>query len=115
MNGTDGVRSPWPITELELNHSTRSESSVSSSACTDVKSTRAAASAWQSVNGWWNSTAAASGWSSLRPVEDQPSASPSPPEPDSSEQSNQSSARPQPRTVLPVDDNPTDVFVIREV
>lgn len=113
--GTDGARSPWPIMGSESNRSMQAGFSVFSSACTAVKSTLAAASAWQSVNGWWSSTGAVFGWNGLRLAEDPHFASPFPPVPDSSAQSEEGSADSKARTILLVEDNPTDVFVIREV
>jgi CheY-like chemotaxis protein len=53
---------------------------------------------------------------SLLPEEDRPSASPFPSARDGSEdERSEGSADPAPRTVLLLEDNPTDVFVIREV
>lgn len=54
--------------------------------------------------------------STLLPAEDQPSASPFPSPLDSKpEAKSKDSADSQPRTVLLLEDNPTDVFVIKEV
>jgi CheY-like chemotaxis protein len=66
---------------------------------------------------WWSSTAAASGWNDLLPEQDPPSVSPYPPEPNSREgESKSEGAKQAPqRTILLVEDNPTDIFVITEV
>jgi CheY-like chemotaxis protein len=65
---------------------------------------------------WWSSTAAVFGLSSLPPAEERPSASPCPPAQRSSQPSkSEGSANPRPRTALLVEDNPADIFVIKEV
>jgi len=91
----------------------RSGFSDSSSACTAVISTRAAALDWRFASVSWSSTAAVSGWSNPRLAEDPPSASPSSRAADNVSQSSSETSA-EPRTVLLVEDNPTDVFVIRE-
>jgi CheY-like chemotaxis protein len=81
-----------------------------------VTSTLEAGSDWRSVSVLWSSTAAVFGWTSLSLDEERPSASQSHPEPGSAEQaSSQTSETGAQRTVLLVEDNETDVFVIREV
>jgi chemotaxis family two-component system response regulator Rcp1 len=108
---TAGVSFPWPTTESASNRSTPSKSLACSSACMAATNIPAAASGWPSANVSWSSTADAYGWSDLRPGEDQPSASPFPPARDSEKPA----ADPAPRTVLLVEDNPTDVYVIKHV
>ena len=117
-NGTVGAYSRWLITGLGLSRRMQSKSSDSSNASTVVTSTRAAASAWRFASGWWSSTAAAFGLRSLLLVEDQPSASPYPRAPDSNPIDLALILKPidpEPRTVLLVEDNPTDAFVIKEL
>ena len=101
----------WPITELGLSRSMLSGFSGCSSACTDATNTQAAVSAWRFVSAWWSSTAGAYGLSSLHPDEDPPSASPFPSAPETSQQADSE----DPGTVLLVEDNATDIFVITEV
>jgi len=99
-----------------LNRSSQNKSSVCSNASTAATNIRAAASDWRSVNAWCSSTAAIFGWSSLRPAADRPSASPSPRTRDTGQQANpEVLPNPGPHTVLLVEDNPTDAFVIKEV
>jgi CheY-like chemotaxis protein len=90
-------------------------SSVFSSVSIAVKSTLEAALDWPSVSVLWSSTAAAFGSSVLYLAEDRPSASPFPPDPDSGASHAGASPDTATRTVLLVEDNPTDVFVMREV
>jgi len=110
-----GGFSPWLITGSELNRASLSRFSGSSSACTAATNTLAAASDWRSANVWWNSTAAAFGLSSLHPEKDPHSASPFPPEREPGGQANAGRAAAAPRLVLLVEDNPTDVYVIKEL
>ena len=112
-NETAGGYSRWLIMELGSRLNMQSESLDSLSACTAATITREAALDWRFANAWWSSTAAGFGWSSLLPDKDPPSASPFPHVPDSDPQSRTASADP-PRTVLLVEDNPTDIFVIKE-
>lgn len=114
-SGTAGAYFPWLTMGLGSKRNMRREFSDSLSACTAAISTQVVVLDWRFANVSWSSTAAVSGWSNLRLAEDPPSASPSPRALDSDSQANsETSADLGLRTVLLVDDNPTDVFVIRE-
>src|SRR5207302_3257925 len=101
---------------LELNLSSRNKSSDCSNGCTGETNTQAAASDWRSASAWSSSTGAAYGLSGPRLAEDRHSVS-------RFQQARRRSPRaaperpvdPEPSTVLLVEDNPTDVFVIKEV
>jgi two-component system, response regulator len=112
-NGTDGVFFPWRTMGLGLNRSSQNKSSDSLNGYMAVTSIRAVASVWPYANAWWSNTAGGFGWINPRLAEDPPSASPYPPMDDRSQ--SKVSGDTEPRTVLVVEDNPTDVFVIREV
>jgi CheY-like chemotaxis protein len=115
-NGTVGVSFLSPITGSALSPNLPSRSSAFSNVCMAATSTRAAVSDWPSVNAWSSNTVAASGSNSLRPAEDPPSASPSRLAPDRTAHENpERPDDPRPRTVLLVEDNQMDVFVIAEV
>ena len=111
--GTGGAFSPSPITVLASNDNIGKKSLVFSIVFMANTSTRAAASDWLYASGSWNSMVAASGWTDLNLAKDPPSVSPYPRAP-GSESESEASADPAPRTVLLVEDNPTDVFVIKE-
>jgi CheY-like chemotaxis protein len=113
--GTAGAYSPWPTMESELSRNSPKRFSRLSSVCIATMSTQAAGLDWPFANGWWSSTADGSGFTNLRLAEDQRSASPSP-EDDKRPESTTPGIAPQvAQIVLLVEDNSTDVFVIRKV
>lgn len=112
---TDGAFSPLLITELELKHNLQNRSSDFSNGCTAATNTRAAVSDYPSVSGSWTSTVAGSGWNSPFLAEDLPSASQFRPDPRQDQAKRSQPAKSDVRTVLLVEDNPTDVFVVKEV
>src|SRR5581483_1277325 len=113
--GTAGGYSPLPTMESELSRNSPKRFSPHSSVCTPMMSTQAVASDWLYVNVWWSSTADESGFRNLRPAEDRPSASPSPADHERHESKTPRITPQVDRTVLLVEDNSTDVFVIKKV
>jgi len=112
-NGTAGAYFPWLTTELELNRNMPNEFSGFLNAYTAVTSTRVAALDWRFANVLWSSMAAVFGLSDPSLAQDRHSALLFPQELDSMSGSNAETLA-EPRTVLLVEDNPTDVFVIKE-
>src|SRR5689334_18163900 len=98
-----------------LTRNLRIRSLVSSSDYIPARNIREAVLDSQSVNELWSNTAAGFGWSAPFPVRDRPSASLFRPDLDSISETDPGGA-PQPAlTVLLVEDNSTDLFVIKEV
>ena len=113
---TAGMFSQSPITGLGWNRSMENRSSACSNDCTGKINIRVAASDWRYVSASWSNMAAASGSTILHAEADPPFASPFPPAPDDSQASDlKAPSISGPRTVLLVEDNPMDVFVIREL
>lgn len=124
---TGGTYSPWLIMGSELNRNLLKKSLDYSNGFTGGTSTREAGSGWRFASAWWSSTGGTSGWSDRLPAKEQPFASPFPCDPDADRQppngekvrsrvQNRShdEAYAAPGVVLLVEDNPLDVFVIRE-
>jgi two-component system response regulator len=87
-----------------------------SNGCTAAMSIQAAALASRSVSASWSNTAAVSGWSDLLPAQDPLSPSPSRRETDRLQEPDETTpVAAVRRTVLLVEDNPIDAYVIKEV
>jgi CheY-like chemotaxis protein len=115
MSGTDGASFPWQIMELESSPSMPRGSSSFSNGCTLAINIPAAALDWRSASEWWSRPAAASGWSNPRLAGDPPFALPFPRRRPEQEHPDAAAPAREPIRILLIEDNPTDVFVIREV
>jgi CheY-like chemotaxis protein len=114
-SGMDGACFPWPIMELESSRSMPGEFSSFSNASTLAINIQAAASDWRSASEWWSRPAAVSGWSSPHLAGDPPFASRFPLRRPEADYPDAAAPAREPLRILLIEDNPTDVFVIREV
>src|SRR4051794_19438612 len=113
---TAGACFRWLTTGSELNRNMPSGYSDSSNACTAAMSIRGAGSVSRSASVWWSNTADAYGSSDLLPAEDPLSASQFHRETERNQQPDERRPRDAARkTVLLVEDNPIDAYVMKEV
>ena len=111
----DGSSFPSSIMASGSRRSMPNRSSVSSNGSTHAANSPAVESGSLFVSAWWSSTGDAFGSTVLRLEEDRPSAFPFQPSPESEVQSNSDESAVRHLPVLLVEDNGTDVFVIRRV
>src|ERR1700722_8904260 len=115
MNRTAGSFSPWLITESGSSRNTPTKFSGYSSAYTPAISIREAESDCRSASASWINTGGESGWRNQCSEQDPRSASPSPPAPVSEKSGVEEQETAAESTILLIEDNETDVFVIKEV